>query len=63
MDKAVSNAFKSAMSRGEKLAPVKSIKLKVKFNTPEKHYSKKKKELAAKKPKKITSEPFGTPRV
>lgn len=31
MDKSVANLVKDTMGRGEKMAPVKSIKLKVKF--------------------------------
>ncbi len=44
MDKVVANTFQKIMKDGEKKAPVKSIKLKVKFDTREKE--KKKKDMA-----------------
>lgn len=44
MDKKVSNLVKDIMGKGEKVAPVKSIKLKVKFHKADE----KKKELAKK---------------
>ncbi len=36
MDKMVAGAVKKVMGKGEKIAPVKSIKLKVKFHKPSK---------------------------
>lgn len=36
MDKKVAGLVKSVMGKGEKQAPVKSIKLKVKFQKPKK---------------------------
>lgn len=46
MDKAIASAFQKVMHNGEKMAPVKSIKMKVKFNKAE--VEDKKKELAKK---------------
>jgi hypothetical protein len=36
MDKKVAGLVKDTMKKGEKMAPVKSIKLKVKFQKPDK---------------------------
>ncbi len=36
MDKKVAGLVKNVMGKGEKVAPVKSIKLKVKFQKPDK---------------------------
>ena len=36
MDKAVGKMVQKVMGKGEKVAPVKSIKLKVKFQKPKK---------------------------
>lgn len=44
MDKKVAGLIKDTMGKGEKIAPVKSIKLKVKFSKP----AEKKKEIARK---------------
>jgi len=44
MDKIIGNTIKKVMGTGEKIAPVKSIKLKVKFDK----LAKKKKEMAKK---------------
>jgi hypothetical protein len=49
MDKKVAGLIKDTMGEGEKRAPVKSIKLKVKFQKEKVGYEKKKKELAEKK--------------
>lgn len=52
MDKKTTSLVREVMERGEKMAPVRSLKLKVKFDKKsdaKKEYSEKKEELAKKK--------------